>query len=138
MPPEQRRLRQAKRRPNTGVSRGLCWGIAPLDPTYALRSLEIEARGEPVESLVAIDDLAPVSLSDAVIQLCALFGGHSRIKGFVEQSGLLDMLEKLAAFGKWELGNELNDMCLGLGHESSLSHARVSCTRRAGGLQARP
>src|SRR6476659_2639321 len=115
----------------------------PCPPRHAPRGrlscpLEIEARREPVESPVAVDDLATVSLSDAVIQLCALFGGHARMEGFVEQSGLLDMLEKLAALGKWELGNELNDMCLGLGHVSSLSHARVSCTRRARGLHARP
>src|SRR6185436_3736766 len=44
--------------------------------------LEIETLGETVERLVAIDDLAPVSLRDAVIQLRALFGGHARIEGF--------------------------------------------------------
>jgi len=92
--------------------------------------LEIETLGKTVEGLAAIDHLAAVCLSDAVVQLRALFGCHSRIEGFVEQSGLLDMLEKLTAFGNGELCNELNDMCLCLDHKSSLSHAGVSCTRR--------
>jgi hypothetical protein len=70
-----------------------------------------------MERFLAIDNLTPFGLGDAFLQLSTLLGGHARIKGVVEQPGLLDMLDQLAALGERKLGDQLYDLGLGLRHE---------------------
>ena len=93
-------------------------------------ALKIEPRRQALECLVAVNDLAPISLRDAVIQLGALLACHSRIEGIAQQSASLNMLDELSPLGERELGNKLDNLSLRPRHTASLSRVGPPCTQR--------
>lgn len=93
--------------------------------------LEIEPRGQALEYLVTVDNFAAISLRDALIQLGALFGGHTRMERIVEEAAFLNMLDELATLGERELSNKFDNLGLRPGHLASLSQPVPLCIRQA-------